>query len=466
MLLTLTTTHRPATDLGFLLHKNPARAQSFTLGFGTAHVFYPEAREDACTAVLLLEVDPIALSRGQPGRSASVPLEPYVNDRPYAASSFLSVALAEVFGTALAGHSRERPELAATPLPLEARVPALPCRGGAPLLHQLFAPLGYRIEAAEHPLDPRFPEWGESPYLDVRLSGTVLLKDLLAHLYVLIPVLDDQKHYWVDESEIDKLLRAGAGWLPAHPERELITSRYLKRFRGLTREALARLAPEDDPDPDATEAAHDAAEAVGEASLGLNVQRIRAVVAALEASGARRVLDLGCGEGQLLRALLEVPQFDAIVGMDVSVRALEAASRRLQMDRLPERQRARLTLLHGSLVYRDARLAGYDAAALVEVIEHLEPTRLTALERVVFGAARPGTVVLTTPNSEYNAAWPTLAGGSSRHLDHRFEWTRTEFRAWAEGVSARNGYAVAFRPVGPEDPMLGPPTQMGIFTRG
>jgi 3' terminal RNA ribose 2'-O-methyltransferase Hen1 len=186
-------------------------------------------------------------------------------------------------------------------------------------------------------------------------------------------------------------------------------------------------------------------------------------VAALKESGAKRVLDLGCGEGKLLRALLHDAAFAEVVGVDVSARALEIANQRLE--RFPEEVRGRAKLLHGSLTYRDARLAGYDAAAVVEVIEHLDPPRLSAFERVLFEFARPGMVVLTTPNREYNVRFETLAEGAMRHSDHRFEWTRAEFRAWGDRVASRRGYAVTYRPVGDEDPEVGAPTQMGVFRR-
>ena len=464
MFLTVTATGAagvPATDLGFLLHKNPARVQSFDLSFGRAHVFYPEASSERCTAALLLDVDTVGLVR-RPGEAA---LAQYVSDRPYVASSFLSVAIGQVYGSALAGRSRERPELAERALPLEAKLAVLPCRGGEELLRRLFEPLGYAVEARRHRLDERFPAWGESPYFTVTLRRETRLRDLLAHLYVLVPVLDDEKHYWVGEDEVEKLLRHGQGWLAAHPERDLIARRYLKRRRGLVDAALARLS-DDAPDPDAAKEARDDEEQAVERPIGLHEQRIGAVVAALRASGARRVLDLGCGEGRLLQALLADRSFAEIVGLDVSHRALEVAADRLHLDRLSPSQRERIKLLHGALTYRDRRLAGFDAAAVVEVVEHLDPPRLTAFERVLFEHARPGAVVLTTPNREYNAKFPTLPADQLRHRDHRFEWTRAELRAWAEGVAARFGYAVRFQPIGPEDPDLGAPSQMALFSRG
>ncbi|HEX5164805.1 MAG TPA: 3' terminal RNA ribose 2'-O-methyltransferase Hen1, partial [Thermomicrobiales bacterium] len=357
MLLTITTTHQPATDLGYLLHKHPERVQSFALNYGQAHVFYPEATAERCTAALLLEIDPVGLARGR-GRGGHA-LEHYVNDRPYVASSFLSVAIGDVFGTALAGRCNARPELVEQRLPLTARLSALPCRGGEPFLRRLFEPLGYQVVAEHHPLDERFPEWGASRYFTVELSGTARLSDLLAHLTVLVPVLDDAKHYYVGTDEVEKLLRRGAGWLPEHPEREEITRRYLRRRGSLVRDALERLIAEEHP-AQATEAAEEAAEEETiEQRISLNQQRLDAVLAALRESGAQRVLDLGCGEGRLLRLLLAERQFTEIVGMDVSHRILDSAADRLRLDRRPEHQRERIRLIHGSLTYRDERLAGF-----------------------------------------------------------------------------------------------------------
>jgi 3' terminal RNA ribose 2'-O-methyltransferase Hen1 len=462
MLLTIRTTHRPATDLGYLLGKNPARTQSFELGFGSAHVFYPEADERACTAALLLDVDPVGLVRGRGDGEGA--LDQYVNDRPYVASSFLSVAISRVLRSALSGTSRERPDLAETPIPLEARLAVVPARGGEALLRRLFEPLGYAVAADPHPLDPARPEWGDSRHLTVTLSAVTRLRDLLTHLYVLVPVLDGAKHYYVGDEEVEKLLRHGEGWLAAHPERGMIAARYLKHRRGLVREAIARLVEREAPDDDAADA-RDAEEAALEERVSLHQQRLATVLATLRASGARRVLDLGCGEGRLLRMLMDEPGFDEVVGMDVSHRSLEVAAERLKLDRLPAGRRERIRLIHGSLMYRDRRLEGFDAAAVVEVVEHMDPPRLAAFERVLWQHARPETVVLTTPNAEYNVRWESLPAGRFRHRDHRFEWTRAEFQAWAGGVAERWGYVVRFLPVGPVDAEVGAPSQMAVFTR-
>ncbi len=447
MLLTVTTTHRPATDLGYLLHKHPARVQSFSLPFGAARVFYPEATEERCTAALLLDIDPVGLVRRGRGVN-NFALAEYVNDRPYVASSFLSVALVNVFKSAMAGTCKDYEQLANTAIPLEAWLPVVPARGGEPLVQRLFEPLGYAVDAT--PISSR--------HVGLTLTGELRLADLLNHLYVLLPVLDDDKHYWVDEAEIDKLLRRGEGWLAAHPERELIVRRYLRKQARLYYPALAQL---DDPAPPTEEPAR---EEQLEERVSLRDQRLGAVEAVLKASGARRVLDLGCGAGALLERLLR-GDYEKVVGADVSVRALEQAARRLKLDAMHHGQRKRIELIHSPLTYRDKRLVGFDAAALVEVIEHLDPPRLAAVELNVFGSAQPSTVVVTTPNAEYNPMWETLPAGQMRHPDHRFEWTREELKTWGTAIGERYGYAVRYLPVGPEAPDVGAPTQMAVFTR-
>jgi 3' terminal RNA ribose 2'-O-methyltransferase Hen1 len=463
MLLTISTSHQPATDLGYLLHKNPARLQTEELSFGTGYVFYPEASAECCTAALLIEIDPVALVRGRGPAGEGGQLEQYVNDRPYAANSFLSVAMGRMFTTAMSGRSKERQELADTAIPLIAHLPVIAARGGEDLVRRLFEPLGYTVELQGSRLDEKFPEWGESPYVTLTLSAMVRLQDLLTHLYVLIPVLDNEKHYWVAQDEIEKLMRRGEGWLPQHPEKDLIVSRYLKRQRYLTREALSRLLADDTVGNEIDDVPVEA-EAT-ESTASLHTQRMQTVFSVIKGTGAKRVLDLGCGEGKLLRLLLADKQFESILGMDVSWRALETAKDRLRLDELPERQRSRIELIQGSLTYRDQRLSGFEAAAIVEVIEHLDAARLATFERIVFEFARPKHVVLTTPNAEYNAVFETLPAGEFRHGDHRFEWKRPEFERWANGIAERFGYEVRFEPVGPQDAERGAPTQMAIFSQ-
>ena len=358
--------------------------------------------------------------------------------------------------------------MADTAIPFVVHLPVVPCRGGEAVLRRLFEPLGYDVGATIIPLDEEFPQWGDSRYLDVTLTGTCRLRDLLEHLFVLLPVLDDDKHYWVGPEEVDKLLRRGGDWLGTHPDREVIARRYLRHDRRLTTDALARLLAEDDDaeDPDEVGAAHDQEEEAVEKPISLNEQRLTAVIDQVSAAGARRVVDLGCGGGKLVQRILRDTKVEHVLGVDVSYRALSAASRRLHLDTMAPRQRERVDLVQGALTYRDRRLQGFDAATVIEVVEHLDPPRLGAFERAVFAYARPGRVVLTTPNVEYNPRFETLPTGALRHRDHRFEWTREEFRSWAATLGERYGYAHRFLGVGPDDAVTGPPTQVGVFVRG
>ncbi|HPF41138.1 MAG TPA: 3' terminal RNA ribose 2'-O-methyltransferase Hen1 [Phycisphaerae bacterium] len=464
MLLTISTTTPPATDLGYLLHKHPAKRQTFELAFGCAHVFYPDASDERTTAALLLDIDPVGMVRNRRGpRGDRGVLDQYVNDRPYVASSFLSVAIAQTFSTAMGGRCKDKPEAVDRPLALEARVAVVPCRGGEATLRRLFEPLAYDVEIVRHPLDERFPDWGDSPYFTLTLRATRPLRELLAHLYVLLPVLDNDKHYWVGDDEVEKLLRFGEGWLANHPEKEEISRRYLKWQKGLARRAIDQLTMEESPDVDAVAEADEQAEEAIERPISLNEQRHGAVLSVLDSARVTSVIDLGCAEGRLVRAMMKNKSLERIVGLDVSHAALQKAADRLRLERMSPTQRSRIELMHGSLTYRDDRLKGFDAATVIEVIEHLDPPRLAAFERVLFEFARPSMVVVTTPNAEYNVKWETLPAGSMRHHDHRFEWTRSEFQAWAKEVAERFGYEARFLAIGPEDAAVGAPTQMGLF---
>ncbi len=464
VLLTVSTTHRPATDLGHLLRKHPDRVSRFELTSGVAHVFYPEASDDRCTAALLLDVDPVALVRGR-GRTAAA--DSYVSDRPYAAGSLFAAALAKVFSSARTGASQQRPDLAATALPLELHIPC--CPGPAGLVERLFEPLGWTVTTRREPLDETQPRWGLAPYADVTLTGTHRVADALNQLYVLLPVLDGAKHYWVNRDEVAKLLRLAGDWLPGHPDQRLIVRRYLAGSRELIVDATARLAALDtaiaEPEPRAAEVSDEDAAAPAAERVALAVRRHEAVLAELAHHQVTTVADLGCGSGSFVRRLLDVASLTRVIGTDVSATELARARRRLRLDRMPERRAARLTLLQSSVTYVDRRLAGIDAAVLMEVVEHVDPELLPALAASVFGATRPRVVVVTTPNIEHNVRYEGLADGGLRHRDHRFEWTRAEFSAWANGVCDRYDYRVTIAGVGTDDPAVGAPTQLATFVR-
>jgi 3' terminal RNA ribose 2'-O-methyltransferase Hen1 len=464
MLMTLTFAPDPSTDvdasaLGYLVHKHPGRVQTFGAPVGDIHVFYPEVSPERCTVAVLLDVDAVGLARDKRFRGDALALSHYVNDRPYTASSMFAVALGSIFRTAMTGRSDTYPELAASPLPLRIELPVVSTRGSdsVGLVRRLFEPLGWAVEETPIPLDAEHPEWGASRYSGLVFRGRVLLAHALRQLYVLLPVLDDTKHYWVGDDEVAKLARAGEGWLADHPERELITRRYLAHQSSLVAQVEG---PHADDGREGGTVEH--ARAV---SAPLRTSRAEAVLRALADVGAHRVVDAGCGPGALLTRLAKNRSFTEIIGTDVSVRALEAAERALNLRKASDAERERVRLLHGSVVYRDDRLRGFDAVVLMEVVEHVDESRLPSLEDAVFEHARPASVIVTTPNAEHNALYEALPAGRLRHDDHRFEWSREEFHTWASGFGARRGYDVEFRPVGTEHAVLGAPTQLALFRR-
>lgn len=468
MLITLTCYAPNAAEIGYLLGKHPQSVFERDFSAGRVWVFYPEVADDHLTVAFLVEIDPVGLGRGPAVRTL---LEQYVNDRPYVASSLTSVGLKTAFATAMGGRSQSHPERVTEKLRWEVTLPAVACDAGENLIHRLLTPLGYTVTATRLPLDTHFPAWGQADLYAVRLEGMQTVQDIFTHLYLLLPVLDNSKHYYIDSDEADKLIAHGGAWLAAHPERELIARRYLRYKRPLITSALARLAEVEDEAVSAVEEGEEAeapeapAQKPGETAPGLHEQRLNAVMAAIREVGARSLADLGCGEGKLLALALKEQALVRILGIDVSSQALAVARRRLHLDRLPAAQRERIEIAQGSLLYCDRRLEGFDVAALVEVIEHLDPPRLSAMEQVVFGHARPRRVVITTPNREYNVHWEPVGTRRMRHEDHRFEWTRAECQAWAERVAAAHRYRFSRQELGPTEERLGAPSQLVIFDR-
>lgn len=464
MLLTITTTYKNATDLGFLLHKHPDKLQTVDLAVGKAHIFYPESSPEKTTVALLIDINSIDMVRGVRNLSGKgFSLGQYVNDRPYVASSYMSVALSKAFSTAMNGKCKNKPELVDIKMPFEVKISILPApKGGELLIRKLLEPLGYLLNVERHQLDEKFTEWGDSKYYTISLTNTVRLQDLLSHLYVLIPALDNDKHYFVSQNEIDKLLEKGKGWLENHPEKEQITKRYLINLNSLSRQALERLNEGLETEDNEEETAQE----VKENKETLHQQRLKLVLEKLKESGAKKVVDLGCGEGKLIRMMLKEKQFQNITGMDISYSELTKCKERLHWDEMAPRQKERINLFQGALTYKDKRLEGFDAAAIVEVIEHMDENRLKSFERVVFEFAKPKNVILTTPNGEYNVMYENLDARTMRHTDHRFEWTRQEFENWANQVAENNNYTVQFSPIGEEDEKVGAPSQMAIFEYG
>ena len=463
MLLTITNTSQPVSRLGYLMHKHPDKWQTFDLSFGKAHVFYPINTNSECSIALLIDIDPIELIRNKKLTSNSFALRHYVNDRPYVASSFTAVAINKVFRSALAGNCKDKPEAVGQSLELTVKLSCVSAKGGAAIIEELFQPLGYQLVIEPIPLDEKFPEWERKRYFSLELKHCLPLKEVLRHLYVLIPVLDSEKHYFISNDEVDKLVDKAGEWLPNHPKKDLITKRYFSRQRSFIKEALDRLVDQEGLEENEESKAVEQ-EVVIEQSLSLHQQRLALVAEKIKSLGAKTVVDVGCGEGKLIKLLLK-ESIKKVVGMDVSTRALEMAHRKLYLDRMTPLQRDRIQLIQGGLTYKDKRLEGFDAMACVEVIEHLDEPRLAAFKKVVFQYSKPKAVIITTPNQEYNVIFESLPTGTFRHKDHRFEWTREQFETWGDEIAEDFDYNVDYFPIGSIDDRHGAPSQMALFTK-
>ena len=446
MLIAITSRTRPASDLGYALHKHPDRVQQFDVGYGKATVFYPVASEDECTFVMVVEVDPVRLARGPEHTRGGGLVTDYVTDRPYAASSMLAVAIGKVLSTATAGRCEKKPELAAKPMDLEVEISTV--RNLAQdRVRSLFTDLGYKVEIEGKEQDR---------YVTVRTrSDRWTLGETLRQIRVLLPAIDGRHHHYVNDEDVAHLLRHGEGWLDSHPQGTWISRRYLARKRSLAEQAVRAL--------EARNESEDEPPWTGPTRESLQRARIDRVTERLVESGARIVADLGCGEGALVRELAKEPAISKVVGIDISANRIEQAKRRLARQLGPS-ETDKTSLLTGAIGVQDARWSDCDAAALVETIEHIDVERLDMVERNVFGREHLRCIIVTTPNREYNHHYG-LEEGQKRHRDHRFEWSREEMREWAQGICQRYGLEASHEGIGEHHPDDGWPTQMAVFTR-
>ena len=451
MLLTLTTTHEPATDLGYLLHKHPDRTQVFETKHANVYAFYPDASPERCEFVLYADIDPVKLVRGEAGSSGGGVLEDYVNDRPYTASSMFTTMVNEVLRSAIGGRCKERPELAETPIPLKVRFGPMRTDIGRERVERMFCELGYDVTLHD--------AQGDNPsYVMLELrSERHRVYEVLRHLYVLGTAIDGDRHSYIGEGEVESLVRRGEGWLPEHPDYKWITARFLKRKTSLAEKAVRRLGGEHEagdgrdglPPPNLPE------------RVSMQRTRLTTVARIIAELGGGRIADLGCGEGGLIMEIAHEPDVREVIGIDISLVTLARAGRRMR--KLAPEIGAKVKLVQSLLDCRDHRWKDVDIAACVETIEHIDLERLPRVERCVFGYARPRAVIITTPNREYNRNYEMVGTERLRHRDHRFEWTREEFTRWCSDTAGQYGYRYRIEMVGPVDDEVGTPTQLAVF---
>ncbi len=442
MILNFNVKGENADKISFLLHKSPNKLHQFSLGFGSAYVFYSKYERNDVSFSLLVDIDPIDLVRGKNKNSQGI--FDYVNDRPYATSSFLCSAIAQVFSTALSGRSKEYEHLVKEEMEFKVEVVSLKVKTNLIMLNKIFDPLGYELEIKSHLLDEKIFGEEESNYVDLILKNKLTLQSVLQHLYVLIPVFDNNKHYFVNNDEVEKLLSKGGDWIDVHPEKDFITSRYLnskfidaKKLESLFSKEQNKMIEE-------------------RKKNSLNSQRLSQVTDVIESLNIKSLVDLGCGEGKLIKELLNNTSVEKILGVDISINVLKKAARKLKYDTVKDK----IELVQSSAVYYDERFTEYEAICLIEVIEHIDEQKLYLLKENVFNLVKPKYVIITTPNVEYNTVYE-LDG--YRHSDHRFEWSRSEFRLWCEEICNQYNYDVEYFSIGEEMETVGNSTQMGVF---
>jgi 3' terminal RNA ribose 2'-O-methyltransferase Hen1 len=443
------------------------------MSFGEGYVYFQENPQGDNSLSLLVDVDPLATVQGRGQLSHMDGL--YVNDRAYVPSSLLTSALTKAFGTALSGRCKERPELASTPIDWTVSVPVVTSDWRTEILWSLFGPLGYEVRMAHVEREGHRSSHPDvaSDLTGVKLCTTATMREVLSHLVVLIQVLDQDNHRWLDEQDLDPFMRRVEGWLPEHPYGMFILKRALKHQKHLIKAVIAKFPAIVDSQArissinsemwDASQL-----EEYADQPLSLNRQRFAVVQELIERLQPRSLVDLGCGDGSFIGFLANgalLHPMERIIGMDVSASELARAKTRMEhLSSLPGR-RTPVEWLLGSLLYRDPRIKGLDMAILIEVIEHIDPWRLPALERQVFGEGGYASIVVTTPNREFNLIYGLSEEHSLRHRDHRFEWTRQEFQEWVQKIASQYGYEWQIQGIGTVSLDHGSPSQMVLFQK-
>ena len=467
MLLTITCKGEHASELSFLLHKNPYKVQEFNVIMGKAYVFYPKVSDIETTVALLADLNPIDLVKGKEGvkQDSYYTLFDYINDRPYSINSFTSSIISKVFNTACAGKCEHLPELVKTELDLSCTLYALPVKGRLDMINKIFEPLGYEVSYEEKILDSEFEEFGKSSYVDLTIHNEhITLYNLLNQIRILIPVFDKEKHYYVDEKEVDKLIRLSIDWLKDHPEKNRIVGRYFSKDKKLAVKALEALKIDEIKNDDIEED-NTTSEKTIEKKVRLNDQRLETVKKTIIENNCKTVLDYGCGEGNLESILANESSISQITFTDISFNALKNTKFRIRSKMKNEDYDNKFSSFQSSLLYRDERCRNFDCICLIEVIEHIELNRLDTIVENIFGYYKSKIIIITTPNREYNIKYEFLEEDKLRHPDHRFEFTRDEFYKFVNNIvdNDRYPYNAIIESIGEIDDTVGSPTMMAVF---
>ncbi|WP_310831561.1 3' terminal RNA ribose 2'-O-methyltransferase Hen1 [Paenibacillus pedocola] len=475
MHLIIRATGTGAGMLSHLLAKNPNNLYDRTEKEARVRIVFTVSSEEETEAVIYVTPDPIELVKGD--SSAHNDITQYINDREFVTSSLFCSYIRPALGTALNGKPKEA-YMPWVGKPLKLELTFGPVASNLPdrTLEELFTALGYEVQLERGDAEYSFALKTRSSARYIKLAGEQTLQTALQQLFVLIPALDDYKHYYISDDEVDKIRRYGAGWLEEHPQRSLILKRTL-RFAGAIKQYEAMAAKEkrstaensvDSEDvPAAVTVSGESAvtEMQEEPKIRLNDLRYAAIAAAVEELYAKAtIVDFGSGEGKLSAKLSSVPGVREIKAVEPS-----AASQLRAMDRFAKLADKPGIIVPdpvtGSLFYFDESLRGKDVMILCEVIEHIDEYRLARVMENIFAEYAPKTLIVTTPNKDYNAVYE-MEQEELRHGDHRFEWGRKAFSVWCARWTETFDYTAELTGIGEGSVEFGYPTQMAIFTKG
>lgn len=445
MQLTIQASGDNVKAISYLLSKNPSNLYERNHKGHLVRLFYSKFTETELEVTIFVTPDPIELIKNN---SNSYDITHYINDREFAVSSIFCSFIRSALGTALNGQPKEEHiKWVDHPFPFTFEFGPVVSTLTDEKLMNLFEPIGYEVTINRPEIEYSIPIKTKSSARYISIKGMKTLQEGLRHLFVLIPVIDNYKHYFIDEKEIEKLERYGEGWLEQHPLRDLIYRQAL-RFKEIY--SLVENSSKDEKKIEPVK------------KVRLNELRYEKIVNTVSEMKPRSVVDFGSGEGKLSVQLGFVEGITEILAVEpsesASLKALERFNKVKNKEKFVNPE-----LLWGSLFYYDERLKDKDVIILCEVIEHIDESRLPKAMDTLLHDYQPGALIITTPNRDYNELYDMEE--HLRHNDHRFEWTRAEFRQWCTERNHGNDYELLFDGIGEEHASQGFPTQMCVFKR-
>ncbi|MEM6272534.1 MAG: hypothetical protein AAF998_24190 [Bacteroidota bacterium] len=461
MLLTIRIAGESPEALAPLTERFSDEVHEVALPHGKAILFYPELSPGAAELALLMDLDPLSpIDIERPFSVLAHGRAQTVNDRAYTASAFLAQAIIVAFAELI----ESAPAASATAAIYPLRLSVSTVTGAPATLTHLLAITDLACEIREAPPETNRAAGEFASPVDIVLTGNANLAAVLLRLALVLLAVDPEKEYWLGQPLVDALWQTGQATL-TEAETAILAPEFFRMRPQTFNVMVKRIAINDPEDPSVAFDRAQAAMIAREAPLELTEKRHELIESVLLHAEAQSVLDLNPGDGHLTARLLRQPGITRVTNLDVDYKAIQRSANYLNQFGLTPEEVQKVTLYPGSPLYRDPRSRGHDAVVLAEWMQMVPRTRLNGLEMSIFHYVQPATAIFTTPNAEYNRLLPDLAPGGKRHAFHHFEWTRAEFKTWAEPVAEKFACTIEILPIGPPHPEWGAPNQMAVFTR-